>query len=142
MSPSRWGAVGLQQQEVGRRLDGHQAGLAAVEVLVQAGRDPLGRHGGGQLLLVAARAYHQPCPTCWLLQQGDEHCRLRTLGETHILSVFNQTHHLHARSIPQLEMPADSVRYGAEYSACELPVHHRYARGVCVVMPGEGSTRQ
>ena len=44
--------VGFQQQEVGLGLDGHQARLAAVEVLVQAGGDLLGQHAGGQVLLL------------------------------------------------------------------------------------------
>ena len=65
-----------------------------------------------------------------------------TLGETRIFSVFHQTHHLHARSIPQFEMAADGVRYGAQDLACELPIHDRYARSIFVVMPCEGSARQ
>ena len=96
----------------------------------------------GKLLRVAARAHHQVYPSGWRLQKGEEHCRLLTLGETHIFSVFHQAHHLHARSIPQFEMPADCVRYGPQYLAGELPIHDRYARSVCVVMPGEGSARQ
>jgi hypothetical protein len=92
-------------------------------------------HGHGKFLRVAARPHHQPYPTSRRLQEGEEHRGLLVFGEVHVFSVFDQTHHPHARAIPQLEIPADSVRYGAQYLACELPVHDCYARAVCVVMP-------
>jgi hypothetical protein len=42
--------IGFDQDEVGERFDGHQAGLDAVEVLGQAGGDGLGRRGGAKAL--------------------------------------------------------------------------------------------
>lgn len=44
------GPVGFQHEEVGDRLEGHQAGLFAVEVLVLAQGNVLGRHAWGQLV--------------------------------------------------------------------------------------------
>src|SRR5205807_1412545 len=43
-------AVGLDQDEVGHRLDADQADVGAVEVLVGAQNNVFGRHGGGQTL--------------------------------------------------------------------------------------------
>jgi hypothetical protein len=44
--------VGLQEKETGLRLDRHQTGLAAVEVLVQAGANLAWWHASAQTLLL------------------------------------------------------------------------------------------
>ena len=62
------------------------------------------------------------------MQDGEKHRRLWIFGEAPIFSVFDNTHHLYARSIPHLVISADRIGYGAKDFARKLPIHHGNAR--------------
>ena len=59
--------------------------------------------------------------------------------EVHVLSVFHNAHHLDARPVAQLVIPPHRVAHGAEDLARKLPVDHRHARRIWIVVPGERS---
>src|SRR6266478_1911630 len=57
-------------------------------------------------------------------------------------SVFYDAHHLNARSITLLEVPAGSAGNGAKDLVGKLLVDHGHGRRVFVVMPCEGPSRE
>jgi hypothetical protein len=76
------------------------------------------------------------------LQEGQEHRRLRALGQVHVLAVFGDADHLDACSVAQSVMAADGAGVGAEHLARELPVDDRYGRRFGVVVPVDVASGQ
>ena len=77
------------------------------------------------------------------MQDGKKHRWWQGVGEIRrIFSVFHNAHHLDAFSVRQLIVSAHRVGYGAKNPTGKLPVEHRHARRIFVVMPREVSARQ